>query len=77
MGYEQERRPFARGRQQPFEKRPGQFELYKDSQDLHRWRLVAPNGEIVAASEAYKSKQAAQKGIKAVKNAAANAEITN
>jgi hypothetical protein len=33
------------------------FVIYKDAAGYYRWRLVAGNGEKVAASEAYVSKQ--------------------
>ena len=33
------------------------FVIYKDTAGYYRWRLVAGNGEKVAASEAYASKQ--------------------
>ena len=35
------------------------FVIYKDTAGYYRWRLVAGNGEKVAASEAYVSKQGA------------------
>ena len=33
------------------------FEVYRDIQNQYRWRLVANNGEIVATSESYTTKQ--------------------
>lgn len=33
------------------------FELFRDTVGQYRWRLRAANGEIVAVSEAYVSKQ--------------------
>lgn len=51
------------------------FELYKDKSGQWRFRLVAPNNEVIAVSEAYSSKQAATKGIEAVKKYAPVAEI--
>ncbi|RLE59796.1 MAG: DUF1508 domain-containing protein [Thermoprotei archaeon] len=51
------------------------FELYKDKSGEWRFRLVAPNNETIAVSEGYSSKQAAIKGIEAVKKYAATAEI--
>jgi uncharacterized protein len=35
------------------------FEIYKDAAGQYRWRLRAANGETVAVSEAYRSKQGA------------------
>jgi uncharacterized protein YegP (UPF0339 family) len=48
-----------------------EFELYKDNDGKHRWRLVHDNGNIIADSgEGYSSKQKARQGIESVtKNA--------
>ena len=35
---------------------PPQFEITKDTAGEYRFRLRAPNGEIIAVSESYKSK---------------------
>jgi uncharacterized protein YegP (UPF0339 family) len=43
------------------------FELFKDQNQKFRFRLKAPNGEIIAASEAYNSHEACLHGIEAVK----------
>lgn len=43
------------------------FEIYRDSAGKFRWRLKAPNGEIIAASEAYESKDSCENGIQSVK----------
>ena len=52
------------------------FELYQDRASEWRWRLVAPNGNIIADSaEGYTSKQGAKRGIRSVKRNAASAEI--
>ena len=32
------------------------FEIFKDKAGKHRFHLKAPNGEIIASSEAYDSK---------------------
>lgn len=55
--------------------RTGVFELYRDTAGLHRWRLRAGNGEIIAASEAYTTEAAAIGGIEAVKRIAPGAPI--
>lgn len=52
-----------------------QFEIFKDATGKFRWRLRAANGEPIAASEAYSSKDACQKGIAAVREAAPKAVI--
>ncbi len=51
------------------------FEVYKDKSGQYRFRLIAPNNEIVAVSESYTTKQACLKGIEAVKKYASTAEI--
>ena len=53
------------------------FELFYDVAHKPRFRLRAPNGEIVCTSEAYESKRALQKGVEAVKRYATNAETQN
>ncbi|HPG37681.1 DUF1508 domain-containing protein [Candidatus Saccharibacteria bacterium] len=50
------------------------FELY-EAKDGWRFRLKAGNGEVVATSEAYSSKDGAVKGCEAVKRAAAEAQV--
>lgn len=52
------------------------FEIYKDSAGKFRWRLKAPNGEIIASSEAYESKDSCKNGIQSVKTNAPKAQIT-
>jgi hypothetical protein len=52
------------------------FELFQDSAGEWRWRLVATNEQIIAASgEGYTSKQGAKRGIRSVQRAAPAAEI--
>lgn len=50
------------------------FEVYK-SKNGYRWRLKAGNGEIVATSEEYTTKDGAIKGCEAVTRAAESAEV--
>lgn len=53
----------------------GKFHIYKDHAGEFRWRLVAPNGRIVADSaEGYSSKQKCHEGIADVKTYAGTAE---
>jgi uncharacterized protein YegP (UPF0339 family) len=52
-----------------------QFEIYQDKSEQYRFRLRAPNGEIIAVSEAYKSKGGCENGIASVKENAPKAEI--
>ncbi|MBL0956626.1 DUF1508 domain-containing protein [Leptospira levettii] len=51
------------------------FEIYKDKAGEFRFRLKAANGEIIASSEGYSSKQACENGINSVKKNAADAGI--
>ena len=46
----------------------GKFEVYTDAGGKFRFRLKAGNGEIIASSEAYNSKDSALAGIQSVKN---------
>jgi len=55
----------------------GKFEIYKDPQGQFRWRLRAPNGEIIAHGEAYVTKQGCQDGINAVKKYAQTAPVVD
>lgn len=43
------------------------YEVYKDKAGKFRFRLRAPNGEIIAVSEAYEAKAGCIKGVNAVK----------
>ena len=52
---------------------PGKFVLKKGTTGKFRFSLISTNGQIVATSEAYNSKAAAQGGIRAVKKLAADA----
>ncbi|RYF49721.1 MAG: DUF1508 domain-containing protein [Comamonadaceae bacterium] len=49
------------------------FELFKDAAGKFRFHLKAANGEIIAASQGYTSKAAAQTGIASIKDNAASA----
>lgn len=50
------------------------FEVYK-SGNGYRWRLKAGNGEIVASSEQYTTKDGAKRGCRAVQRVASDAAI--
>lgn len=41
----------------------GKFEWFKDKEDKYRFRLKADNGQIIATSEAYESKDSCMNGI--------------
>jgi len=51
------------------------FQIFKDVAGKFRFRLIAPNGEIIAASEAYESKDGCKNGIASVKENAPKAVI--
>jgi uncharacterized protein YegP (UPF0339 family) len=52
------------------------FEIFLDRKKQYRFHLKASNGEVIAASQAYDTKAACIKGIKAIqKNAPAAAII--
>jgi len=54
----------------------GAFDVYKDKAGKWRWRLIAPNGKIIADSgEGYSSKQKAVQGLSSVRRNAPNAEV--
>jgi hypothetical protein len=53
----------------------GTFEVYRDRSGNYRWRLRAGNGEIIASSEGYSSRQSCLKGIAAVKKDAPKAKV--
>ncbi len=51
------------------------FEWYLDKVGKYRFRLKAANGEIIAVSEGYASKQGCVDGIESVKKNASIAKI--
>ncbi len=54
----------------------GKFELYKDNGGEFRFRLKAGNGQTILASEGYKTRASARKGIESVRrNAAVDARF--
>ena len=50
------------------------FEIYTDKAGEFRFRLKARNGEIIATSEGYKTKDNCENGIQSVKKNAPDAE---
>jgi uncharacterized protein YegP (UPF0339 family) len=54
---------------------PGHFEVFVDAKGKYRFRLKAANGEIIASSEGYNSKEACMAGIQSVKTNAPTATI--
>jgi uncharacterized protein YegP (UPF0339 family) len=54
---------------------PYKFEIYKDKKGEFRFRLKAPNGKNMFASEGYKNKPSAMKTIESIKKNAASATV--
>lgn len=55
---------------------PGKFELYKDKGGKFRFRLKASNGQIILASQGYKTKVSAKNGIGSIqRNSAVDARF--
>ena len=54
---------------------PAHYEIFRDAQNEFRFRLRAPNGENIAVSEAYTSKENCKKGIEAVRKYAKYATL--
>ncbi|MEJ2504043.1 MAG: YegP family protein [Gemmatimonadota bacterium] len=52
----------------------GKFEIYKDKAGEFRFRLKSSNGQVVLASEGYRSKASAQNGIRSVKENAGDSD---
>jgi uncharacterized protein YegP (UPF0339 family) len=53
------------------------FEIFTDRKKQYRFHLKASNGEVIAASEAYETKAACLKGIKAIQKNAPAAQIVD
>jgi len=51
------------------------FEVFKDARGEYRFRLIAANGEIIAASQGYGEKASCLKGIESVKHNAVTGKI--
>ena len=52
---------------EPIAQKKPKFEIFYDKAKEYRFRLIAPNGEIILASEGYKSKDSCKKGIASVR----------
>lgn len=55
----------------------GSFELFIGTDGQFYFRLKAENGEIIASSQGYTTKQSAENGIAAVKRTASPAQIVD
>jgi uncharacterized protein len=54
---------------------PGKFVIKQGITGQFHFNLVSTNGQVVATSEAYQSKESCKEGIEAVKRLAADATI--
>lgn len=54
---------------------PAKFVIKRGSTGKFRFNLHAPNGQVIATSEAYETKRAAQNGIRSVQRNAPDAEV--
>lgn len=53
----------------------GRFEIFIGADGQYYFHLKAENGQIIAASQGYTSKQSAQNGIDAIKRLALPAQV--
>jgi uncharacterized protein YegP (UPF0339 family) len=53
----------------------GKFVLKKGTTGKFHFNLLAGNGQVIATSEAYQSRESALKGIESVKTNASGAEV--
>ena len=51
------------------------FEVYQDHAGAWRWRLVAPNNEILASGQGFREKRDCERSVSLVKLYAQEAEI--
>ncbi len=51
------------------------FEVFSDAKGKFRFRLKAPNGQIIATGEAYNTMAACMNGIESIKKNAPTAEV--
>ena len=51
------------------------FAIFRDVAGQHRFRFVAPNGQVMATSEGYSTKQACKDTVNSIKQHAANATV--
>lgn len=51
------------------------YQIFRDARGHYRFRLTAPNSEVIATSEAYTTKQGCRRGIRAVQENAAAADV--
>ncbi|MBT5551646.1 MAG: DUF1508 domain-containing protein [Nitrospina sp.] len=57
--------------------RHGKFKVFRGKNRQYYFHLIAPNGEIIASSEGYKSRAGAMNGIRSIKDNATSAVVVN
>lgn len=55
----------------------GKFEIYTDKVGEYRFRLKAPNGEIIAVGEGYTTKESCMNGIHSVQKYVLKSKIVD
>ena len=55
--------------------KPGSFEVYQDKAGEYRFKLKAANGQVIAVSEGYKSKDSCLKGVESIKRSSKEAPV--
>ena len=51
------------------------FEVYQGQDDAWRWRLRAPNGEIIASGQGFRQKRDCDRSVQLVQVYAGDAEV--
>jgi uncharacterized protein len=51
------------------------FQIFQDARGQYRFRLTAPNSEVIASSEGYTTRQGCRRGIRAVRENAGEAGL--
>jgi uncharacterized protein YegP (UPF0339 family) len=67
--------PFRKSSQSGAKSMTGKFVLKKNMLGKFQFNLVASNGQVIATSETYNSKAAAENGIRSVKDNAPSAPV--
>lgn len=51
------------------------FQIFRDGRGHFRFRLTAPNSEVIATSEAYATRAGCRRGIRSVREHAGGAQV--
>ena len=68
-------RSIANGEEEEKPAKPGTFEVYQDAKGEYRFRLKAANGQTIAVSEGYTTKNACLNGVESVQRSAGGAAV--